>query len=109
MSWMDGKPAAMPPHVGSAAFAESLVAACRAARQAGDVARYPRYREALERCLQFLATLQYTEANTQHFADWYRDSLVGGFHASSQDGTLRIDYTQQAVCTLVQYLTYVAE
>jgi hypothetical protein len=109
MSWPDGKAAATPPHVGSAAFAESLVAACRAARQAGDVARYPRYREALERCLQFLATLQYTEANTQHFADWYRDSLVGGFHASSQDGTLRIDYTQQVLCTLVQYLTYVAE
>jgi hypothetical protein len=109
MSWTDGKTAATPPHVGSAAFAESLVAACRTARLAGDVARYPRYREALERCLQFLATLQYTDANTQHFADWYRDSLAGGFHASSQDGTLRIDYTQQAVCTLVQYLLYVAE
>ena len=59
--------------------------------------------------MQFLATLQYTDANTRHFADWYRPTLIGGFYASHQDGNLRIDYTQHAVCALVQYLTYVAE
>ena len=53
--------------------------------------------------MQFLTTLQYTDANTQHFADWYRPRLVGGFHASHQDGNLRIDYTQHAVSALVQY------
>ena len=52
-------------------------------------------------------TLQYTEPNTQYFADWYRPRLAGAFHASHQDGNLRIDYTQHAVCALVQYLEYV--
>jgi alkanesulfonate monooxygenase SsuD/methylene tetrahydromethanopterin reductase-like flavin-dependent oxidoreductase (luciferase family) len=37
-----------------------------------DVKRYQRYREALELCLQFLTSLQYTDVNTVHFADWYR-------------------------------------
>ena len=69
--------------------------------------QYRHYSEALERCLQFLATLQYTDANTQHFADWYRPALLGAFHASHEDGNLRIDYTQHAVCALVQYLTHV--
>jgi hypothetical protein len=96
------------PQVSSAACAEGLAEACRVARQQGDLARYRRYRESLERCLQFVATLQYTDANTQHFADWYRPALVGGFHASHQDGNLRLDYTQHAVCALVQYLTHAA-
>jgi hypothetical protein len=109
MSWTDGKPRAVAPQVSSAAYAEGLVAACRVARQAGDVPRYQRYREALERCLQFLTTLQYTEANAQHFADWYRPALLGAFHASHQDGDLRIDYNQHAVCALVGYLEHVAE
>jgi hypothetical protein len=34
---------------------------------------------------------------------------VGGFHASHQDGNLRIDYNQHAVSTMVQYLTYVTD
>jgi hypothetical protein len=79
------------------------------ARQAGDIQRHPRYRQALERGLQFLQTLQYTEANCQHFAEWYRPEVVGGFYASHQDGTLRIDYTQHAVCALVGYLEQVAD
>jgi hypothetical protein len=92
------------PQVTSACYAEGLAEACRMARQAGDRNRNQQYREALERALQFLTTLQYTEANTQHFADWYRPVLVGAFHASHQDGNLRIDYTQHAVSALVQYL-----
>ena len=109
MGWADGKPQALPPHVGSAAYAEGLAQACRVARQAGDVQRYQRYRDALERCLHFLITLQYTEANAQHFADWYRPALLGAFHASHQDGDLRLDYTQHALGALVDYLDYVAE
>jgi hypothetical protein len=109
MTWVDGKPAETPPQVSSASYAEGLAEACRVARQMGDLTRYRRYSAALERCLQFLATLQFTEANTQHFAAWYRPRLVGGFHASDQDGNLRIDYTQHAVCAMVQYLAYVAQ
>jgi hypothetical protein len=109
MSWEDGKASATPPQVSSASYAEGLAEACRVARQIGDVAHFNRYRDALERCLQFLTTLQYTDATTQHFADWYRPTILGGFFASHQDGNLRIDYTQHAVCAMVQYLAYVSD
>jgi len=109
MAWADGQPAPAEPTCGTASYAESLAEACRVARKAGDLARHQRYREALERALQFVATLQYTDANTQHFAPWYRPRLVGGFYASHQDGNLRIDYAQHAVCALVQYLSCVAD
>ena len=109
MSWADDRASATPPQVSSASYAEGLAEACRVARQIGDVTHFNRYREALERCLQFLTTLQYTDASTQHFADWYRPTLLGGFFASHQDGNLRIDYTQHAVCAMVQYLMYVSE
>jgi hypothetical protein len=109
MDWADGKPVPAEPQATSACYAQSLAEACRVARQAGDVARYQRYREALERCLQFVTTLQFLDANTQHFADWYRRLLLGAFHASHEDGNLRIDYTQHAVCALIQYLNYAAE
>ncbi len=107
MGW-DGGQAVAEPRASSAMDAEALADACRAARQAGDLDRYRRYREAVERGLQFVTALQYTDANTQHFADWYREVLVGGFHGSHQDGTLRIDYTQYAVCALLRYLGEVA-
>jgi hypothetical protein len=107
MGWADGKPVEAAPDVGSAAYAEALAEACRVARAAGDLVRYRRYSEAVERGLQFLTTLQYTEACTQHFAPWYRRKLAGAFHASERDGNLRIDYTQHALCALIQYLTYV--
>jgi hypothetical protein len=109
MGWANGGPALAAPDIGSACCAESLVEACRVARQAGDIQRHPRYRQALERCLQFLETLQYSEANCQHFAEWYRPEILGGFYASHQDGTLRIDYTQHAVCALVGYLEQESE
>jgi hypothetical protein len=108
MGWEGGRPLESPPDVGAAAYAESLAEACRVARAAGDLPRHTRYSEALVRCLQFLSTLQYVDGNTQHFADWYRRQLVGGFHASHQDGDLRIDYNQHAVSALVQYLEQVA-
>jgi hypothetical protein len=109
MDWVEGKPAEVAPQISSASYAEGLAEACRVARQAGDLGRYQRYRETLERCLQFLATLQYTEATTRHYADWYRPVLLGGFFAAHQDGTLRIDYTQHAVCALSLYVQHLAD
>src|SRR5262249_39124028 len=103
-SWADGKPSQVAPQIGSAACAWSLGEACRAVRGKGELNRYQRYREAQERCLQFVTTLQFTEGNTLHFADWYRETLVGRFFAHHQDGTLRLDYTEQAVMALVRYL-----
>ena len=70
---------------------------------------YQRYKQALENGLQFLTTLQYSEANTQHFAEWYRPALIGAFHASAQDGNLRLDYNQHPLAALVQYLEHVAD
>src|SRR5262249_60678379 len=99
--WADGRPAETAPGMASAACAEALAEACRAAREQQDGGvRYRRYSEALERCLQFVTTLQYTDANTQHFADWYRPALLGAFHASAQDGNLPIDYNHHAWCGL---------
>lgn len=109
MSYADGKAVTTAPQISSASYAEGLAEACRVARKAGDVTRFPRYREALERALQFVTRLQYTDANTQHFTDWYRPALLGGFFASHQDGNLRVDYTQHAVSALVQYLLEAAE
>jgi hypothetical protein len=103
-TWSDGKPVDAPPTVLSAVYAEGLADACRTARQAADLDRYRRYGGALQLDLQFVARLQYTDADTGHFAEWYRPRLVGGFHASHQDGNLRIDYTQHAVSALVQFL-----
>jgi hypothetical protein len=107
-SWADGKAVELAPSVESAYYAEGLAQACRVARQTADLNRHKTYLAALERSLLFLTTLQYTEANTQHFADWYRLILQGGFHASHQDGNLRIDYTQHATSALVIYLTHEA-
>ncbi len=104
MTWVNGESIETPPSVGSAVYAESLAEARRTARAGTDLSRYQRYSEVLQRCLQFLVRLQYTDANTQHFEEWYRPRLVGGFHASSQDGNLRIDYTQHALSALVTYL-----
>ena len=106
-NWVDDKAVENAPDVGSASYAESLVEACRVAREAGDRVRYERYSSALERCLQFLATLQFTDANTRHFADWYLPTVQGAYHASHHDGNMRLDYTQHVLCAQVQYLTYV--
>jgi hypothetical protein len=106
-SFEDGRPVESMPTVACAACAEALVEACRVARERGDLSRFQQYSEAVERCLQFLATLQYTDAGTLHFADWYRPKLVGAFHASHSDGNLRLDYTQHAVSALFGYLEHV--
>ena len=82
----------------------SLAQACRVARLSGDLRRLANYQKALEGSLQFLGTLQYTEANTQHFVEWFRPAIVGGFHFSHQDGNLRIDYAQNALLAQIEYL-----
>ncbi len=104
-SWSDGVTTESVPRITSAAYAQSLADACRVARKTADVKRYDRYSTALGSAVQFLSTLQYTTANTRHFESEFRDQyLVGGFHASRQDGDLRIDHTSYAVSALVWYL-----
>jgi hypothetical protein len=107
--WQNGQIVATPPGIESAAYAETLAHACRAARLAGDVQRAGRYRDTSERCLQFVTTLQYTSANTRHFTDAYRRQLYGAFHASHQDGTIRLEHAQLAVGALTDFLELAAE
>jgi hypothetical protein len=95
------------PDIHSAACAESLAHACQIARQHGDLARFNNYRGHIERCLQFLTGLQYTQANSQHIVERYQPEILGGFHRSHQDGNIRIDYIQEAICTYLQYLATV--
>lgn len=108
MSYQNGRAVESEPHALGAALVEGLVEGSRVAREVGDVTRHQRYTEAIERSLQFLATLQYTDAVTQHYAAWFRRDLVGGFHASPTDGNLRLDYTEHAVCAVLGYLEQVA-
>jgi hypothetical protein len=97
------------PDISSALPAESLAEACRVARHAGDLTRLKNYERALIHNIHFLMSLQYTAAKTQHFVDPFRPAILGAFHASHQDGNLRIDYTQHALCAMVQYLDAVIE
>jgi hypothetical protein len=106
MEWAGGRKVESLPDADSALCAAALAEGCRVARAAGDAGRYARWTEALERALQFLVTLQYTDANTQHFADWYRPRLAGAFHTSHVDGNLRLDHTAHAVTAMVGYLDY---
>ena len=59
--------------------------------------------------LHFLMSLQYNGPKTQHFIEAYRPSVLGAFHASHQDGNLKIDYTVHPLCAMVQYLDTVVD
>ncbi|HEY1379203.1 MAG TPA: hypothetical protein VGF55_20540 [Gemmataceae bacterium] len=105
-----GRPLPGAPTATSAVYAAALVEACRVTRQLPDAERYNRYGDSAFGALQFMTTLQYTEANTQHFAPAYRQQvLLGGFHTSHEDGTLRLEHTGQAVTSLVRYWECVAQ
>jgi hypothetical protein len=108
--WHDGTVQTEMPDVHSAVYMEGLAQGCRLARESGDLPRYQAYQQALEQCGRFLLTLQYTEANAQHFeAEFRQRCLLGGFHATHHSGLLRLDFTQQAVSGLVKYLTDATE
>jgi hypothetical protein len=105
----EGKIEQATPDISSARCAESLADACRVAKLMGDLPRYDRYERALLHNAHFLMSLQYTSARTQHFVEKFRPSILGAFHASHQDGNIRIDYTQHALCAMVQYLDRVVD
>lgn len=108
-AWTDGKVLPIAPDISSGPYAESLAEACRVAKQMGDVQRYERYRRCLESALLFLTSLQYTEARVQHYAEFFRPAILGAFHASHQDGNLRIDFTQHPLSGMVSYLQHLTE
>ena len=108
-SWRNGKASDIGPDIHSGLCAESLAEACRVARLAGDAQRHERYRLALESSLMFLASLQYNDGAVQHYAEWFRPAILGGFHASHQDGNLRLDYAWHALAAQIGYLGNGAE
>jgi len=105
----EGRAVVAAPDITSAQASESLVEACRVARHAGDLPRLQRYERALIQSLHFAMSLQYTSAKVQHFDEKFRPAILGAFHASHQDGNLRIDYTYHALCAMVQYLDGVVD
>jgi hypothetical protein len=106
--FIQGRQAPGAPKATGAAYAAALIDASRVTRQKPDAERYGRYSEAAVAALQFIMTLQYNESNTQHFAPGYRQRiLLGGFHASPEDGALRLEDTRHAVAALSHYWEYV--
>jgi hypothetical protein len=103
---VDGKVTQSSPTMKTASYAMAIADACRMIRlmDRPDTGRYDQYRASLARALQFVATLQYSEENTQHFAAHFRPALVGGFHPSATDGSLRTEQTAVAVTALSQFL-----
>jgi hypothetical protein len=101
--WKDGKEVAAAPTLESARCALALVDACRTAKQAEDADKLAQFRDSLELGLQFLMRLQYAQANTGHYADWYRPKLLGGFYMSTTDGNLRLDASEYAVRAMSLY------
>jgi hypothetical protein len=108
MSWQDGRLVESEPDAGTGALAAGLADAMRLTREVGDVQRHQNYAAALEQAVQFLGSLQYTEAGTQHFAVWYRPKVVGGFHQSLSNGDLRIDHTADALAAVMGFAEHLA-
>lgn len=92
------------PGVMSCVLAESFAVACLTAQLSADSARHDKYMQRLAQALQFSQTIQYTESNAIHFAEWFRPRVLGGFHNSPQDGDLRLDYTSHCVAAYALYL-----
>lgn len=88
----------------TAAAVEALALGWRLAQAVGDATRHGKLQESLERGLQFLATLQYVETNTKHFAEWYVPRLLGGVRLSPQEGKLRLEATSHALFAWSIYL-----
>ena len=106
----DGKLADDPPGAEVGMYVQSLALAYQINRHVPDLARNERYKAALLEATRFLCSLQYLESNTRHFENTFRaHMLVGGFHLSPLDGTLRIDATATAISGLLGFLASGAE
>ncbi len=105
MGRSNGKSVFGAPTIEQAPNFEALAAACLITRHVPDARRYGQYRDALAIGAEFLMSLQFGESNSLHFTPGYRTAVIGGFHSSHDEGILRIDYNQHAVCSLIQYIT----
>ncbi len=103
-NWSAGQVQDQAPTSTTAAAVEALGLGWRLAQRVGDVTRHESIQESLERGLQFLATLQYVETNTKHFAEWYVPGLLGGVRQGPKEGKLRLEATSHALLAWSNYL-----
>jgi hypothetical protein len=109
-SYRDGKLTDDPPGAEVGLYVQSLALAYQINRHVPDLARNERYKAALLESTRFICSLQYLESNTRHFENTFRaHMLIGGFHLSQVDGTLRIDATGTAIIGLLAFLSSGAE
>jgi hypothetical protein len=108
---VNGQPTDTPSSaVETAMYLQSLSCAYQLTRLTADLTRERRYRAAVTDAAQFLCSLQFAEANTRHFEDSFRASmLIGGFHLSPSDGNLPIEATACSVTGLLRFLSCGAE
>lgn len=98
---MAGAEPAAPTCAATANAVMALAEAAAVSRREGDLTRHQRLKDAMDRGCQFLLQLQYTDANTQHFADWYRLRLVGGFRPGPKDSGLSLEQNHGAFLALL--------
>lgn len=99
-----GTQLAPPTTTTSAGIVMTLAEGAILSREMGDASRNQSLMEAVDLGTQFIAQQQYTEATTQHFAEWYRPLLEGGFRDTEKDGTLNLATQQMALVALLQSL-----
>jgi hypothetical protein len=106
-SVVNGQATDAPPGAAETGFyVQSLACAYQLTRLTADLPRERKYRGAVTDAAQFLCSLQFAEANTRHFEDNFRASmLIGGFHLSPNDGNLPIESTACAVTGLMRFLS----
>jgi hypothetical protein len=103
-------PSAPPTATETGLYLQSLSCAYQLTRLTGDLNRERKYRGVVIDTTQFLGSLQFGEANTRHFEDNFRLSmLIGGFHLSPTDGNLPTEATACAITGLVRFLSSGAE
>lgn len=88
----------------SAPILLTLAEAATLSREMGDATLNQSLMETIDRGTQFLAQHQYTESTTQHFAEWYRPLLEGGFRDTQRGGTLSLATQQMALVAMLQSL-----
>ena len=108
--WANGQAVDSQPGFECGAYLQSLSCAYLLNRHVPDQDRDARYKQSALDAVQFLTGLQYTDANTRHFDNAFRASvLIGGFYLSPTDGNLRIDATAWAVTGMLRFLGSGAE
>jgi hypothetical protein len=106
----DGRTVDAPSGAETGLYLLALSAACQVTRMIPDQDRFGRYAPVVVDASRYLIGLQYSEANTRHFDNTFRaHMLIGAFHLSPRDGTIRLDAVSHALLGLLRFLESGAE